>query len=64
MAADLCAQAIDDLIQGLREGGVHADEELKLFLVVPRWTGLDVREVNALLLQVTENKKGSERSEW
>lgn len=50
VAADLCAQAVNDLVQGLRAGGVHADEELVLVLVHPRRTGLDVRQVDALLL--------------
>lgn len=51
MAADLCAQAVNDLIQGLRAGGVYADEELILLIVHARWTGLDVCQVNAFLLQ-------------
>lgn len=51
VAADLCTQAIDDLVQRLRAGGVHVDEELVLVLVCARRTGLDVRQVDALLLQ-------------
>lgn len=51
MAADLCAQAVNDLIQGPRAGGVYADEELILLIVHARWTGLDVCQVNAFLLQ-------------
>lgn len=50
LAAYLCAQAINDLIQGLRAGGVHVDEELVLRLVCARRTGLDVGEVDALFL--------------
>lgn len=57
VAADLCTQAVDDLVQGLGAGGVHADEELVLVLVHPRWTGLDVRQVDALLLWFTETIK-------
>lgn len=51
MAADLCAQAVNDLIQGLRAGGVYVDEELILLIVHARWTGLDVCQVNAFLLK-------------
>lgn len=50
VAADLCTQAVDDLIQGLGAGGVHADEELILVFVNLRWPGFDVRQVDALLL--------------
>lgn len=50
MAADLCAQAVDHLIQSLRAAGVHADEELVLLFVPLRRTGLDVCQVDALLL--------------
>ena len=57
MAADLCAEAVDDLIQGLGAGGVHADEELELVLVHPRRAGLDVRQVDALLLRFTGGKR-------
>lgn len=51
LAADLCAQAVDDLVQGLRAGGVHVDEELVLGLVCARRAGLDVGEVDALFLR-------------
>lgn len=51
VAADLCTQAVDDLVQRLRAGGVHVDEELVLVLVFARRTGLDVRQVDALLLE-------------
>ncbi len=67
VAADLCTQAVNDLIQGLGAGGVHADEELVLVLVHPRRTGLDVRQVDALLLRATKTKKKKEtlvRPEW
>lgn len=50
VAADLCAQAVDHLIQSLRAAGVHADEELVLLYVPLRRTGLDVCQVDALLL--------------
>lgn len=35
VAADLCTQAVDDLVQGLGAGGVHVDEELILVVVLP-----------------------------
>lgn len=54
VAADLCTQAVDDLVQGLGAGGVHVDEELILVVVLPRRTGLDVRQVDPLLLQQTD----------
>lgn len=57
VAADLCTQAVNDLIQGLGAGGVHTDEELVLVFVHPRRTGLDVRQVDALLLRATETKE-------
>lgn len=60
VAADLCTQAVDDLIQGLGAGGVHADEELVLVFVHPRWTGLDVRQVDAFVLQ----KQREQRRLW
>lgn len=53
VAADFCAQAVDDLIQGLGAAGVHADEELVL-VFHPRRAGLNVRQVDALVLQFTE----------
>lgn len=58
VATDLCAQAVDNLIQGLGAGGVHADEELKLVFVRPRGTGLDVPQVDALVLWLTEKTRG------
>lgn len=62
VAADLCTQAVDDLVQRLRAGGVHVDEELVLVLVCARWTGLDVRQVDALLLGVgVEGGRGTNR---
>ncbi len=57
VAADLCTQAVDDLVQGLGAGGVHADEELVLVFVHPRRTGLNVRQVDALLLRFTDTKR-------
>lgn len=51
LTADLRAQAVDDLVQGLRAGGVHVDEELELGLVCARRTRLDVGEVDALVLK-------------
>lgn len=54
VATDLCTQAVDDLIQGLGAGGVHADEELVQAAVHPRRTGLDVRQVDALLLKESQ----------
>jgi len=51
VAADLRAQAVDDVVQRLGAAGVHADEELKLVFVHPRRPGLDVRQVDALLLK-------------
>lgn len=54
MAADLCAQAVDDLIQGLGAGGVHTDEELKLLFVHSRRTRLDVCQVHPLFLSFME----------
>lgn len=62
MAADLGTQAIDDLVQGLGAGGVHVDEELVLFFVCPRWTGLDVGEVDAFLLQITTTNSNKHES--
>lgn len=59
LAADLCAQAVNDLIQGLRAGGVHVDEELVLRLVCARRAGLDVGEVDALVLR-GNRKAGSQ----
>lgn len=65
VAADLCTQAVNDLIQGLGAGGVHADEELVLVFVHLRRTGLDVRQVDALLLRATETKEKTwVRPEW
>lgn len=61
VAADLGTQAVNDLIQGLRAGGVHADEELVLVFVHPRRTGLDVRQVDAFVLQ--EDKGAEVRAE-
>lgn len=58
LTADLRAQAVDDLVQGLRAGGVHVDEELELGLVCARRTRLDVGEVDALVLKgETETKQ-------
>lgn len=51
VAADLCTQPVDDLVQGLGAGGVDADEELELVLVHARRTRLDVRQVDALVLR-------------
>lgn len=53
VAADLCAQAVDDLIQGLGATGVHTDEKL-ILVFHTGWTGLNVRQVDALVLQFTE----------
>lgn len=50
MAADLCTQAVDDLVQSLGAGSVHVDEELIVVCVCARWTRLDVGEVDAFLL--------------
>lgn len=54
VAADLCTQPVDDLVQGLGAGGVDADEELELVLVHARRTRLDVRQVDALVLRTTD----------
>lgn len=62
LAADLCAQAVDDLVQGLRAGGVHVDEELVLGLVCARRAGLDVGEVDALFLK--GGKMETRRPDW
>lgn len=51
VAADLGPQAVDDLVQNLGAAGVHADEELVLLVVHPRRPGLDVGQVDALVLQ-------------
>lgn len=56
IAADLGTQTIDDLVQGLGAGGVHVDEELVMVFVCSWWTGLDVGEVDAFLLQITNTK--------
>lgn len=64
VAADLCTQAVDDLVQGLGAGGVHADEELKLVLVHAWRTRLDVRQVDALLLRTTDKRNNKERLWW
>lgn len=50
LAGDLCAQAVNNLIQDQREVGVHAYEELVLIFVHPGRTGLDVCQVDAFLL--------------
>lgn len=50
VAADLCTQAVDDLVQSLGAGSVHVDEELILVCVCARRTRLDVGEVDAFLL--------------
>lgn len=60
LATDLCAQAVDDLVQGLRAGGVHVDEELVLGLVCARRAGLDVGEVDALFLKGEKWKPGGQ----
>lgn len=57
VATNLCTQAVDDLIQSLGAGGVHADEELVQAAVHPRRTRLDVRQVDALLLRFTKKQK-------
>lgn len=49
VATDLCTQAVDDLVQSLGAARVHVDEELVLFVYLGR-PGLDVRQVDALLL--------------
>lgn len=51
VAADLCTQAVDDLVQGLGAGRVHVDEELILVWVCARRARLDVGEVDSFLLQ-------------
>lgn len=56
VAADLCAQAVDDLVQGLGAGGVDVDEELILVWVCARWARLDVGKVDAFLLQSHRHK--------
>lgn len=56
MAADLCAQAVDDLVQGLGAGRVHVDEELILVWVCARRARLDVGKVDAFLLQSHRHK--------
>lgn len=50
VSADLCTQAVDDLVQSLGAGSVHVDEELVLVWVCARRTRLDVGEVDAFLL--------------
>lgn len=50
MPADVCTQAVNDLIQGLGAGRVHVDEELVLVWVCARRTGLNVGEVDAFVL--------------
>lgn len=51
VAADVCAQAVDDVIQGLGAGLVHVDEELVLLWVCVRRARLDVGQVDAFVLQ-------------
>ena len=52
LSADLGLESVDDEVQGLGAAGVHVDEELVLLLVAPRRAGLDVGQVDALLLLV------------
>lgn len=57
VTTDLRAQAVDDIIQGLGAVGVHTDEELVLLRVHPGRTGLDVGQVDSLLLHKQEERK-------
>lgn len=50
MAADLLPQAVNDVIKSLRAAGLHADEELVLLSVHPGRTGLNVGQVDAIIL--------------
>ena len=57
LSADLGLESVDDEVQGLGAAGVHVDEELVLLLVAPRRAGLDVGQVDALLLLVDTKQR-------
>jgi len=54
LATDLSAQTVNNFIHSFRGGLIHADEELIFFFVLAWWTGLNVGQVNASLLQSTD----------
>ena len=63
LPADLGLEAVDDEVQRLGAAGVHVDEELVLLFVAPRRTGLDVGQVDALLLLVVRSGVQSREEE-